>query len=233
LRLSADQQQQLARSSIVKPLAYEMLLKGRFYWNKGGNEDHKKAIEYYQQAMALDPTYALAYAELANAYSILGNDGVIDPLEAVHKADEAAVKALELDTNLAEAHKALAYNKQLAWEWVGAEREYKRAIELNPNYADAHASYATFLSLLGRREQAIAEVKRAKELDPISIRINIGVFITLFMARQYDQALDILRQMHELDSNHPLTHIYADPHFDSLRSDSRFADLIRRMRLPQ
>jgi len=80
---------------------------------------------------------------------------------------------------------------------------------LNPNYADAQASYSTFLSLLGRRDQAISEAKRAKQLDPISIRINIGVFITLFMTRQYDQALDILRQMHELDSNHPLTHVYS------------------------
>src|ERR1043165_6190546 len=209
LRLNADQQRQLARRSIVKPAAYEMLLKGRFYWNKGANEDRKKAIDYYQQAISIDPNYALAYAELANAYSILGNDGVIDPQEAVHRAEDAGVKALELDADLSEAHNALAYNKQLAWEWAEAEREYKHAIELNPNYADAHASYSTFLSLLGRREQAIGEAKRAKELDPISIRINIGVFITLFMTREYDQALDILRQMHELDPNHPLTHIYS------------------------
>ena len=331
LRLNADQQRQLAGRSIVKPAAYEMLLKGRFYWNKGADDDRKKAIDYYQQAIAIDPNYALAYAELANAYSILGNDGAIDPKEAVQRAEDAGVKALELDADLSEAHNALAYNKQLAWDWAEAEREYKRAIELNPNYADAHASYSTFLSLLGRREQAIGEAKRAKELDPISIRINIGVFITLFMARQYDQALDILRQMHELDANHPLTHVYsgytyaamgrygeaiaaykegmtagnidaslrlylgyayakagqreeaqailselqkakqyvspaelailyvglgqndqafqslerayeahdvqlqylnADPHFDSLRSDPRFADLIRRMRFP-
>ena len=332
LRLSEVQQRQLAKPTSVNPAAYEMLLKGRFYWNKGGNEDRKKAIEYHQQAIAIDPNYALAYAELANAYSILGNDGVIDPQEGVHKAEEAAVKALELDGDLAEAHKALAYNKQLAWDWAEAEREYKRAIELNPNYADAHAYYSTFLSLLGRREQAIGEAKRAKELDPISVRINISVFVTLFNCRQYDQALDILKQMRELDPNHPLTHLYsgytyaamgrypeaiaaykegmspgetdasgrislgyayakagqreeaqtilrelqkskqyvspaelailyaglsekdqaflslerayevhdvqlqylnADSHFDSLRSDPRFADLIRRMRLPQ
>jgi TolB-like protein/Flp pilus assembly protein TadD len=216
LRLSADQQRQLAKRSIVNPVAYEMLLRGRFYWNKGGNEDRKKAIDYYQQAIAIDPNYALAYAELANAYSILGNDGVIVPQEAVHKAEEAAVKALELDEDLAEAHEALAYNKQLAWDWAGAEREYKRAIELNPNYADAHASYGTFLSLLGRYEQAIAEARRAKELDPISIRINIGVCLTLLNSRQYDQALDILKQMHELDPNHPLTHIYSGYAYASL-----------------
>ncbi len=209
LRLNADQQRQLAKRSIVKPAAYEMLLKGRFYWNKGANEDRKKGIDYYEQAISIDPNYALAYAELANAYSILGNDGVIDPQEAVHRAEDAGVKALDLDADLSEAYNALAYNKQLAWDWAEAERQYKRAIELNPNYADAHASYSTFLSLLGRREQAIGEAKRAKELDPISIRINIGVFITLFMTRQYDQALDILRQMHELDPNHPLTHIYS------------------------
>nr|ART37369.1 E55 [uncultured bacterium] len=208
LRLNADQQRQLAKRSIVKPGAYEMLLKGRFYWNKGGNEDRKKAIDYYQQAIVMDPNYALAYAELANAYNILGNDGAIDPQEAIRDAEDAAVKALALDGDLAEAHKALAYNKQLAWDWAGAEREYKRAIELNPNYADAHASYGTFLSLFGRCEQAIAEAKRAKELDPISIGINIGVFGALFNCRQYDQALEILKQMHELEPNHPLTHIY-------------------------
>ena len=223
LRLNADQQRQLAGRSIVKPAAYEMLLKGRFYWNKGANEDRKKAIDYYQQAISIDPTYALAYAELANAYSILGNDGVIDPQEAIHRAEDAGVKALELDADLSEAHNALAYNKQLAWDWTEAEREYKRAIELNPNYADAHASYSTFLSLFGRREQAIAEAKRAKELDPISIRINIGVFITLFMARQYDQALDIIRQMRELDANHPLTHVYSGYTYAAL---GRYAEAI-------
>jgi TolB-like protein/Tfp pilus assembly protein PilF len=332
LRLSEVQQRQLARPTSVNPLAYEMLLKGRFYWNKGGNEDRTKAIEYHQQAIAIDPDYALAHAELANAYSILGHDGVIDPQEGVRKAKEEAVKALAIDGDLAEGHKALAFNEQLAWNWDEAEREYKRAIELNPNDADAHAYYSTFLSLLGRREQATGEAKRAKELDPISIRINISVFVTLFNCRQYDQALDILKQMRELDPNHPLTPLYlgytyaamgrypeaiavfrggmsadetdasgrislacayaragqreeaqkilrellkskqyvspaelailyaglsekdqaflslerayeahdvqlqylnADPHFDSLRSDPRFADLIRRMRLPQ
>jgi eukaryotic-like serine/threonine-protein kinase len=209
LRLSADQQRQLAQRSIVKPLAYEMLLKGRFYWNRGGNEDRKKAIDYYQQAIALDSNYALAYAELANAYSILGHDGAIDPQEAKHDAEEAAVRALGLDGDLAEAHKALAYNKQLAWDWAEAEREYKRAIELNPNYAEAHASYSGFLSVMGRHDEAIAEAKRAKELDPFSIRINIWVFGTLLSSRRYDQALDILKQMHELDPNHPLTHFYS------------------------
>lgn len=208
VRLSAVQQQQLARHSVVNPLAYEMLLKGRFYWNKGGDQDRKKAVDYYNQAIAIDSNYAPAYAELASAYSIFGNDGVIDPKEAAHKAEAAAVKALELDDGLAEAHQALAYKKQLAWDWAAAEREYRRAIELNPNYAEAHASYSTFLSLMGRHDQAFAEAKRAKELDPFSIRTNIWIFNTLFMSRRYDQALAILKEMQELDPNHPLTQFY-------------------------
>ena len=207
LRLSAGEPRQLAKTSIVNPVAYEMLLRGRFYWNKGG-ADRRKAVDYYNQAIANDPNYAHAYAELAYAYSILGNDGDIDPKEAAHKADAAAVKALELDEGLAEAHQALAYNKQQAWDWEGAEREYKRAIELNPNYAEARASYSMFLSIMGRQEQAVTEAKRAKELDPFSIRINIWVFNTLFISRRYDEALGILKEMQELEPNHPLTKIY-------------------------
>jgi tetratricopeptide (TPR) repeat protein len=185
-----------------------MLLKGRFYWNKGVISDRKKAVDYYTQAIAIDPNYAPAYAEMAYAYSILGNDGDIDPKEASQKAEVATIKALELDEGLAEAHQALAYNKQQGWDWAGAEREYNRAIELNPNYAEAHASYSMFLSLMGRHEQAVTEAKRAKELDPFSIRTNIWVFNTLFCGRRYDQALDILKQMRELDPNHPLTQSY-------------------------
>jgi DNA-binding winged helix-turn-helix (wHTH) protein/TolB-like protein/Tfp pilus assembly protein PilF len=207
-RLSADERRQLARSAAVNPRAYELLLRGRFNFNKGTDEARKKAVDYFDQAIAIEPTYAPAYAELANAYSILGHDLVIDQKEAAHRADAAAVKALELDEGLADAHKALAYNKQLAWDWAGAEREYERAIELNPNYAEARAPYSTFLSLMGRHEQASAEARRAKELDPLSIRINMWVFGVFFFGRRYDQALDIVEQMRELDPNHPFLPIY-------------------------
>jgi TolB-like protein/DNA-binding winged helix-turn-helix (wHTH) protein/Tfp pilus assembly protein PilF len=209
LRLSLGERQQLAKIAAVDPQAYELLLRGRFYFNKGPSEARRRAVDYYNQAIAIDPRYAPAYAELANAYSILGNDGVLDPKEAVRKAEVAAVKALELDEGLAEAHRALAYNRQLAWDWAGAEREYTRAIELNPNYAEAHAYYSGFLGLMRRYDQAFAEAKRAKELDPFSLRIDIWVFNTFYNGRRYDQALDAVRQMHELAPNHPLAPVYA------------------------
>lgn len=208
LRLSASERQQLARRETSNPLAYELLLRGRFHFNKGADEARKQAVDYYKQAIAVDPNYAPAYAELAYAYSILGNDGVIAPKEAARKAEEAAVKALELDGGLAEAHQALAYNKQLDWDWAGAEREYREAVGVNPNYAQAHATYSVFLSVTGRPEEAIAEARRAKELDPLSIRIDIWVFNTLFFARRYDEARDVLKQMRELDANHPLILYY-------------------------
>jgi TolB-like protein/DNA-binding winged helix-turn-helix (wHTH) protein/Tfp pilus assembly protein PilF len=208
LRLNAGERPQLAMSRTVNPQAYELLLRGRFHFNKGSDEGRKNAVDYYHQAIAIDPNYAPAYAELAYAYSILGHDGVISAKEALGQAEAAAVKAIELDEGLPEAHQALAYNKQLAWDWSEAERQYKRAIELNPNYALAHASYSLFLALMGRHEQATGEAKRAKELDPVSIRTNIWVFNTYIIGRRYDQALEILKQMYELDPNHPLTQIY-------------------------
>jgi tetratricopeptide (TPR) repeat protein len=195
-------------SKTVNPQAYELLLRGRFHFNKGSGEGRRNAVDYYHQAIAIDPNYGPAYAELAYAYSVLGHDGVIAAKEALGQAEIAAVRAIELDEGLPEAHQALAYSKQLAWDWAGAERQYKRAIELNPNYALAHASYSGFLALMGRQEQAAGEAKRAKELDPFSIRTNIWVFNTYVSGRRYNQAFEILKQMYELDPNHPLTQIY-------------------------
>jgi TolB-like protein/DNA-binding winged helix-turn-helix (wHTH) protein/Tfp pilus assembly protein PilF len=208
LRLNAGERPQLAMSKTVNPQAYELLLRGRFHFNKGSGEGRRNAVDYYHQAIAIDPNYGPAYAELAYAYSILGHDGVIAAKEALGQAEIAAVRAIELDEGLPEAHQALAYSKQLAWDWAGAERQYKRAIELNPNYALAHASYSGFLALMGRQEQAAGEAKRAKELDPFSIRTNIWVFNTYVSGRRYNQAFEILKQMYELDPNHPLTQIY-------------------------
>jgi TolB-like protein/DNA-binding winged helix-turn-helix (wHTH) protein/Tfp pilus assembly protein PilF len=208
LRLNGGERPQLATSKTVNPQAYELLLRGRFHFNKGSDKGRKDAIDYYHQAIAIDSSYAPAYAELAYAYSILGHDAVIAQKEALGQAEAAAVRAIELDEGLPEAHQALAYSKQLAWDWSEAERQYKRAIELNPNYALAHASYSLFLALMGRHEQAAGEAKRAKELDPVSIRTNIWVYNTYLIGRRYDQALEILNQMNELEPNHPLRQIY-------------------------
>jgi tetratricopeptide (TPR) repeat protein len=211
LRLTTGEQQQLARRERANPQAYELLLKGRFYRNKGGTENAKKAVEYIQQAIAIDPAYAPAYADLSLNYSDLALASVLDPKEFNPKAEAAARKALELDESLAEAHAALALLKSQAWDWADAEREYKRAIELNPNLATARSYYAFYLGLVGQHEQAIAGIKRARELDPLSPGVNGDVGYQYFLARQYDQAIEAIKKSLELEQNNPYaTRLLAD-----------------------
>jgi TolB-like protein/DNA-binding winged helix-turn-helix (wHTH) protein/Tfp pilus assembly protein PilF len=201
LRFITGERQQLTRRESVNPQAYELLLKGRFYWRKQTIENGKNAVEYYQQAISVDPTYALAYAELSYAYSFLYGSGILDPKEFAPKAEAAVHKALELDESLADAHYALANLKQYAWEWSEAEREYQRAIELNPNLAEAHHSYSFFLLFRGRYDEAIAEAKRARELDPLSLGRSAHVARCLTVARRYDEAIEVSRKTVEMDRN--------------------------------
>ena len=205
LRLSAGDQQQLTKRETVNPQAYELMLKGLYYRRKGGTENSKKAAEYYNQAIDADPTYALAYAELAVCYLDLAAGSVLDPKEFTPKAEAAARKAVGLDESLADAHYALALSKREAWEWASAEREYQRAIELNPNLAAARLRYAFYLSLVGRHKQAIAQIERARELDPLSSAINANVGYVLYLARQYDEAIESLQKTRELDRDFPPT----------------------------
>jgi serine/threonine protein kinase/Tfp pilus assembly protein PilF len=206
LKLTNAEQEQLARRGTVNPQAYELLLKGRFYNRKGGTENRKKALEYFEQAIAVDPNYAVAYSELSVSYSILIGGSWLDPKEFTPKAEAAARRALELDESLAEAHLALAKIQQNAWNWTTAEQEFKRAIELNPNLARAHSGYGEYLSLMGRHEHAIAENERAKQLDPLSLSINIGVGVKLYHARQYDKALEVFKKTLDLDQNYAPVH---------------------------
>ena len=208
LRLTAGQQRQVARRETVNPEAYELLLKGRFYRAKGGTQDRKQAAEYFSQAIAVDPNYALAYAELSNSYRSLIGSSTFDPKEYLPKAEAAAQKALELDESLADAHYAQANLKTYAWQWAAAEAEYKRAIELNPNLALAHRWYASYLRLMGRHEQAIIEIRRARELDPLSPGVSATVGYILFSARQYDQAIEELKKTLEADRDYSYTHLF-------------------------
>jgi eukaryotic-like serine/threonine-protein kinase len=208
LRMTAGEQQQVARSETVNPEAYELLLKGRFYRGKGGVEDRKKAAEYFARAIAIDPAYALAYAELSDIYRSLAGSSILDPKEYTLKVAETAAKAIELDESLADAHYALANVKKDIWEWLAAEAEYRQAIELNPNLALAHRWYAAYLSLLTRHEQAISEIKRARELDPLSPGVNATVGYIYFSARQYDQAIESLKKSLEMDQNYPYPHLF-------------------------
>lgn len=209
LTLSGEDQKRVTKHYTENTEAYQAYLKGRYYWNKRTGDDLKKSIEFYNQAIAIDPNYALSYAGLADSYLIIPNYSNIPAQEAYLKAKAAAIKALELDDTLAEAHASLGGVKtDYEWDFVGAEGELKRAIELNPNYATAHHWYAQYLSEMGRHQEAVTEIKRAQELDPLSLIINSVVGDTYIKARQYDEAIKQLRKTIEMDKNFIRSHRY-------------------------
>ncbi|MEO6050853.1 MAG: protein kinase [Pyrinomonadaceae bacterium] len=208
LRLTPAEQQQIAKDAKANPEAYELLLRGRLSGRKGGPDNLKKAIEYYNQAIAIDPNYAPAFAALATTYASLGISSYLDPKEASPKAEAAARKALDLDENLADAHAAMASIKKSNWDWPGAESGYRRAIELNPNLAAAHAGYGDYLGKMGRSEQALAEIKLAKELDPLRFAYNSNIGNLLYLARRYDLAIEQLTKAIEMDQNYGIAHAF-------------------------
>jgi len=210
LRISGNNEQGLTKHYTENNEAYQLYLKGRFYWNKRTEEGMQKSLEYFQQAIERDPNFALAYSGLADAYDLLAAPdaaGGMPANEAMPKAKAAALKALEIDDALAEPHVSLAHVKYYYQrDWVGAEREYKRAIELNPNYPTAHQWYAVYLMSAGRFDEALAENRRAQELEPLSLPINMTLGWVLLNARQYDQSIEQLRKTLEMDPNFILTH---------------------------
>jgi len=189
--------------------AYNLYLKGRYFWNKRTEQGYQKSLEYFQKAIEKDPIYALAYTGIADYYNLLGYYDYIPPKEAFLKARAAANKALEIDDTLAEAHNSLAMVKEnYDWDWEGAEREYKRAIELNPSYATAHQWYAGYLRAMGRHEESIAENKKAQELDPLSPSIGTALGTNFISARQYDQAIEELQKVFEMDPDYMVAHFF-------------------------
>jgi TolB-like protein len=201
-KLTGEEQRRVTRQYTENTQAYQAYLKGRYHWNKRTGADLNKSIEYYNQAIAIDPGYALAYAGLADCYLVLPDYTNLPWQEAYAKSKAAALKALELDETLAEAHAALGGVKvDSEWDFVSAENELKRAIELNPNYATAHHWYAQYLSSMGRHEEAVKEIRRAQELDPLSLIINAVVGDTYIKARRYDEAIVQLRKTIEMDQN--------------------------------
>jgi len=201
LKLTGAQESEIATKNAVIPQAYDLLLKSRFTRLTGGGDGLKKAIEYLQQAITIDPAYALAYAEMSFDYSLLGGDSIVNPKDVTPAAEAAAQRSLELDENLAEAHLALAIIKRNAWEWASAERECLRSIELNPNLAHAHTMYSGYLSDMGRHEEAIAEAKRARELDPLSIRVNLNFGMAFLLGRRSEEAIEVFKKTLELNQD--------------------------------
>ncbi|HUA15569.1 MAG TPA: winged helix-turn-helix domain-containing protein [Verrucomicrobiae bacterium] len=191
----------------VNPQAYEAYLKGRYFWNKRSSEGLTKSIDLFQRAIALDPKLAVAYAGLANAYSILGSD-VLPAQVAQARAREAAAKAIALDPSLAESHAAMALVAfYYDWDWPVAEREFQTALRLNPNYATAHQWYSYYLGAMRRFPEAMQEAQRARDLDPLSLSINSTLAGEYIGAEQYDQAATIDQRILEMDPNFVPAHL--------------------------
>lgn len=207
IKLTPQEQGRLAEARPVNPEAYQLYLRGLYYWNKRTEAGFKKGLEYFQQAIEKDPGFASAYVGLAESHGILAGYGFTRPREAFPKAKAAVRKALELQDTLAEAHSMLAV---LTWEddrdASVAEREFIRAFELNPGDATSHRLYAEFLAELGQFERAIAEGKRALELDPLSLITNSYLAFVFYVAREYGQAIERCKKAIELDPSFPLAH---------------------------
>jgi serine/threonine-protein kinase len=207
LKLSGEDQKRVTKRYTDDSDAYQLYLRGRFYWNKRTEDGMKKGAEYFNQAIAKDPNYALAYAGLADCYALLYEYSAAPSSDLYPKANAAAMRALELDDSLAEAHTSLAAAYEYEWNWNEAEKQYAKAIELNPNYETAHHWYSAYLIARKRFDEAIAESRRALELNPLSLIINTALGRALHSARRYDEAIEQLRKTLDMDSN------FAEAHF--------------------
>jgi TolB-like protein/DNA-binding winged helix-turn-helix (wHTH) protein/Tfp pilus assembly protein PilF len=188
--------------------AYDLYLKGRYFWNKRTSQGFEQAIKSFQQAIAKDPKYARAYAGLADSYAMMSDYALRPAEELMPKARAAAVRALEIDEGLAEAHASLAVIVQnYDWDWQTSEKEYQRAVQLDPNYATAHHWYAESLAFQGRFEEALAESERARRLDPVSPIIAADNGAILYFSRQFDRAIAQFRAVNEIEPNFPRAHV--------------------------
>jgi len=209
INLTPREEAALKSVKVVNPEAYESDLKGRYFWNKRSADGLKAALAYFKQAIEEDPKYAQAYSGLADTYALLGDwqYAVMTPKEAFPEAKAAAIKSLELDSTLGEAHNSLAFVLDgFDWDFDSAGREFQRAIELNPGYATAHHWYAWHLSLLGRYDEALAEMRKAENLDPLSLIINADLAELLVLAHSDEESIQQSRKTIEMDPNFALAH---------------------------
>jgi len=206
LQISREEQAQLAVQGTQSPEAYQAYLKGLYHWNQRSEEGFDRAIEYFNEAIAEDPTYAKAYATLADTYYLLASSRTIKEMYPLEMA--AALKALEIDPRLAEAHAVMGLIKRHDLDWSGAETAFKRAIELNPNSSRSHHSYANFLRGQRRFDEALSELRKAQVLDPLSPPINQDIGSTLLFKKEYDEAIKQLQETLEIDPRRGATHYW-------------------------
>jgi serine/threonine protein kinase/TolB-like protein/Flp pilus assembly protein TadD len=239
-KLSPDEHRRLAGRGTDDVAAHQACLKGRYYLNRRTHDAIGKAVEQFEQAVARDPHYALAYAGLADCHTLLGSAGYeANAREAMDQARAAAVKAVALDDELAEAHAALALVRfRLDWQWVEAEREFTRAIQLNPGFATAHHLFALYLAAMGRTADARAAIQRARELDPLSLIINAASGRILHFARAYNEAVKECQATLALDAdfaeahmNLGLSYLEIGRHEDAIRELQRASELSGRRAL--
>jgi len=237
INLTPQEQAALKNVRVVNPEAYESYLKGRYFWNKRTANGLKVALAYFSQAIEEDPKYAQAYSGLADTYALLGDwqYAVMTPKEAFPKAKAAAIKALELDSALGEAHNSLAFVLDgFDWDLDSGGKEFRRAIELNPGYATAHHWYAWHLSLLGRYDEAIAEMRKAENLDPLSLIINADLAELLVLAHSYDESIRQSRKTIEMDPNFALAHNQlAQAYLQKHRYDEAVAEMQKAVQLSE
>jgi TolB-like protein/DNA-binding winged helix-turn-helix (wHTH) protein/Tfp pilus assembly protein PilF len=225
---SPERSEAITRPSLTPQAyeAYDLYLKGLYFWNERSIVGFQQAIAYFQQAIAKDPNYAPAYAGLANSYTLLPGYSLTPPSKYIPKARAAALRALEIDDDLPEAHVALALIlENYDWDWDAAEKEYRRAIELNPNYATAHQWYAELLMWRGRFDGAFRESEYARTLDPLSLIIATDHGSILYFSRQYDRAIEQFNSVLEMDPGFPRAHVVIDAYIQRGRYAEALADL--------
>jgi tetratricopeptide (TPR) repeat protein len=207
LKLTGEEKQRMAKRYTDNAEAYQLYLKGRYYSNKRTEKELWKSIQCFQQAIDKDPNYASAYSGMADAYALLGYRGDLPSKEAWSRAKAAALKAVELDDTLAEAHASLGFIAETQeWNWSSAEREYKRALELSPGYAAAHNWYAGYLMYVGRFDEGIAEARRALDLDPLSLAFSNALGGRLLLAGRDHEAIEQIQRTLEMDPNFAPAH---------------------------
>jgi DNA-binding winged helix-turn-helix (wHTH) protein/TolB-like protein/Flp pilus assembly protein TadD len=234
LKLNGEDTGRLTKHFTEDAEAYRLYLKGEYLSNKFTPEGSKTAIEYFNQAIVQDPSYAMAYASLSKSYGIMGSNGWLPPKEAFPKAKAAATKALEIDDQLAEGHAVLGATKMFyEWDWSAAEREFKRAIDLNSDYPEAHRLYSYLLTAMGRFDGSIAEAELNLRLDPLSPVSYADVVRAYYFAGRYDEAVEANRKANEMDPNFAIAHLVAGAAYEQKgKYDEAVAELQKANNFP-